>query len=391
MVLPGGPFQISLIRKLRARNCYVVCADRSADCPGAREADKYYQIGLDERGRLLDLAQAIKPRGIVTNQTDTAVVIVAWLSGMMGLRSIGEASAALFTNKYMMREFGRLHGFPTPAYYLCSDVEESETAASKIGYPVVIKPIDSQASKGVCRVENVEELKTHYTEAAGYSTNGAVLVEEYITGEEFTVEGFMASGKHCTLGISEKCNYSKSVMITRSLRYVPESAKCDYAKLEQAHDSWMDLTQLSFGITHAEYIYSNGRYYLVEVAARGGGSGISSEIVPWISGVDCESLLLDAVLDGVIRRPKKIHSSRCALLEFYRLPSGMVQSVNGVARAKGFPGVVDVVVHQAPGTVTRELTDATNRAGYFILRASDEAELSRLRDLVLETVRVKFQ
>lgn len=391
LVIPGSQYQVPLIWKAQSRGYRVVCADRDPNCPGSKVADEFHVIGLDQREALLNLVHTIHPHGIVTDQTDAGVAVVAWLSDHSGLRGIGETCACLFTDKYRMREFGREHGFPTPAFFLSKDVESAQKAAAEIGYPVVVKPLRSQASKGVHRANNPEELAVHFEDAAKYAGYGGILVEEFIDGTEFTVEGFMGKGGHRTLGISEKSHYPEHPMVACSLRYTPANSSFDYSELRRLHDNLINLSQLPFGMTHAEYKFSRGRYYLIEVAARGGGTRIASDIVPWISGVDYQELMLDAVLGGKIDGVLEGIKERCALLEFFQFPAGRVHAISGVNDAKLLPGVRDVVLPCAVGDYLPPLTDDTVRPGYFILQTNTGAELHDLRQRVLQIVRVQLK
>jgi carbamoyl-phosphate synthase large subunit len=391
LIIPGSQYQLPLIRKAQARGYRVTCADRDPNCPGSREADDFHPIGLDERDALLHLARTIQPIGIVTDQTDAGVSVVAWLSEQLGLRGIGERCARLFTEKHRMREFGRTHGFPTPEFLLSNDFLSAQAAAAAIGFPVVIKPITNQASKGVHRVDTPEDLAKCYADAAHYSRFGEVLVEQFIDGVEFTVEGFMGEGGHQTLGISEKAHYPLCPMVACSLRFTPSNSRFDYAELRRTNDSWINQTQLPFGMTHAEYKFSRGRYYLIEVATRGGGTRIASDIVPWISGVDYQGLMLDAVLEPKTTGTRRAQQQRCALLEFFQFTSGQVTAIQGVDEAKLLPGVLDVVLPCTVGGFLPNLTDDTTRPGYFILQTNSEGEMQQLRKRVLDMVRVQTE
>ncbi len=391
LIIPGSQYQVPLIHKAHARGYRVVCADRDPRCPGGRDADEFHAIGLDEREELLNLARTIRPVGIVTDQTDAAVVVVAWLSEQLGLRGIGVPCARLFTEKHQMREFGRTHGFPTPEFFLSMDLPSAKAAAVAIGFPVVIKPVSNQASKGVHRVDTPEDLAECFADAANYSAANGVLVEQFIDGTEFTVEGFMGKGGHRTLGISEKSHYAQHPMVARSLRYTPSNSRFDYAELRRAHDDWINQSHLPFGMTHAEYKFSQGRYYLIEVATRGGGTRIASDIVPWISGVDYQELMLDAVLEGRTGGVQGALEQRCALLEFFQFPVGRVRTISGVNEVRSLTGVLDVVLSCEVGDFLPALTDDTVRPGYFILQTNTEAELQHMRERVLDLVKVQVE
>lgn len=391
LLVPGGPHQMPLLLKARARGLRIVCADRNPQCACATLADEFHPIGLDDRGRLLALARTVQPEGIVTDQTDSGVAVVAWLSEQMGLRGIGTACARLFTDKHAMREFGRRMGLPTPASRLCADALTALAAAREIGFPVVLKPPSNQSSRGVARAAAAEDLRVRFDEARSFSASGEVLVEQFIGGTEFSVEGVMTAKGHLTLAIAEKANYSSESMVALRLCYTPANERFDYAALRAVHDRWINASRLPFGLTHAEYKHWNGQFYLIEAAARGGGSRIASDIVPWASGVDYQSLLLDAILGGSPVPPPPHLADRCALLEFLDVPPGKVRSIRGVEEARQLPGVQSLHLAFSVGDSIAPVTDDTKRPGSFILLTESAPDLTVLRDRVLALLQVEVE
>ena len=75
-----------------------------------------------------------------------------------------------------------------------------------------------------------------------------------------------------------------------------DNDKFDYDLLRKVNDEYVNKTGLPFGLTHAEYKYEDGKYYLIEIGARGGGNLIGSHIVPLISGVDNYTYLIEKTL-----------------------------------------------------------------------------------------------
>jgi biotin carboxylase len=389
LVIPGGKYQLPLIAKTKARGFRVACADRSPDCEGAGIADHFFQIGLNRREELLQMAVNLKPVAIATDQTDAGVAVVAWLTGCLGLPGIGIRNADLYTQKHRMREFGVLHGFTTPKYQVCESFEQCVAAAALVGYPVVIKPTDSQSSKGVHRIDNPKQLELRFNDAAQHATDGKVVIEQYLDGPEFTVEGFMTQSGHQTLAISQKKHYRNAPMVARSLEYCPDSAFFDYELLRKTHDSWVNESGLPFGMTHAEYKYADNAFQLIEIAARGGGTQISSDIVPWVSGIDYQQLYLDAAIGRTVPGIPEPLADRCALLEFFDIPLGRITAIKGCDEARSLPGVISVVLMRKSGDNNQDVSDDTTRPGYFIIGTNDRQSLTDLRDKVLNTIRLQ--
>jgi biotin carboxylase len=382
LVIPGGEYQLPLVREARSRGHYVICADRNSECPCARQADLFFPIGVDDSSALLAMAHEVRPAAIVTDQTDAAVSAVAWLNERLGLRGIGAPCAELFTHKHRMRSFSTMHGFPSPPFECCTTEAEALQAASRITYPVVVKPVDGQSSKGVHRAHDAESMKSRFGDALAHSNSATVIVEAFLDGPEYTLEGFMTAQGHRTLAISKKSHYTTAPMVASALEYMPPTQWPQFTALVDQHDRWINESALPFGMTHAEYKHVGGVFQMIEVAARGGGSRISSDIVPWISQANYQGLLLDAALGvgtGSLTVPD---STRSALLEFFTCPSGELLFVHGLDAARRVPGVVDVVFKAEAGAQLTAPQDDAARPGYLILRTDTPAELAHLRDHV---------
>jgi carbamoyl-phosphate synthase large subunit len=148
---------------------------------------------------------------------------------------------------------------------------------------VVVKPIANQSSRGVIKVDvcDREVINEAYQYAKVHTPDGRVIVEEYIGGIELTVDGVkLNDGIHYCLATSFKEHYEHNTMIARALWFANSHPNIDYAQLYEQHNRLIEYMELPFGLTHAEYKYYNGKFYLIEVAARGGGTNISSHIVP---------------------------------------------------------------------------------------------------------------
>jgi biotin carboxylase len=171
-------------------------------------------------------------------------------------------------------------------------------------------------------------------------------------------------------------------MVAKRLLYSPDDDEIDYARLRRQHDRMVEAMGLPFGITHAEYKYDKGEFYLVEVAARGGGTRISSDIVPLLSGVDVMMLLIRTALGEEIVLDHQEPDRRCAALDFWDFAPGLVREIKGLDEVRAMPGVIAAGVNLRPGENVRAAQDDSLRHGYVIAHAEDKPALERLlRDL----------
>ncbi|GIP19107.1 hypothetical protein J40TS1_47490 [Paenibacillus montaniterrae] len=391
MIVAGGEWQVPIIKKAKQLGLRVMNTNLYQDSPGFQYADESAVADVLDYKTNLQIAEAYKPNAIITDQSDIAVKTVARLCERLKLKGITEKIADLFTNKYLMRMFCKEHGFDIPRFELCCSLQEAETASEKIGYPLVMKPLRNQSSRGVFVVYNKAELFQKFNLTLQFSESGEVLVEEFIDGKEFTVEGFMFSDRHISLAVSAKDYLKDNIAIATRLVYSHENFDFNYDCLKIQNNNLVETMKLPFGITHAEYKYKEGRFYLIEIAARGGGTKISSDIVPLVSGVDVNELLIRSALGEEIKSGDiSLMQKSVAILDFFILPTGRVKSIIGAEEITMIPGVVDFKLNFKAGDTISTPNDDRSRVGYYIAHASYKESLLSLAEYIKLKLKVIY-
>lgn len=387
MVVAGGAWQCPIVRLAKSKGHFVVCTNLYPDSPAFAYADVGVVANVLDREKNLAIARQYRPDAVLTAQSDIAVPTVAYVAEQMGLKGIGLEMANRFTNKYTMREFTSRSGFPSPRFRKCYTEEQAVDFLQQT--PVaILKPLDSQSSRGVHIVRSAQEVRQHFADCVQYSNaEKAVLIEEYIEGTEFTVDGIKTPTEYAVTAISEKSHYAHNPNIAKRLLFTRHNDRYDYDKLRKVNTAMVEAMGLPFGVTHAEYKYKDGEFYLIEIAARGGGTKISSDIVPLVSGINSNELLLETLLGGTPAiRPGPCHA--CAVLGFFDFKPGRVVSVQGIEEARRLPGTHDIGLELREGQVLEKAQDDRSRCGYYILYAESVQELEDREKRLKETVKV---
>lgn len=390
MVVAGGEWQVPIIRKAKTLGLQVINTNPYPNSPGFDFADVGLLANVLDVQKNLEYARQYRPDAIVTDQSDIAVPTVAQLCEQLNRPGIGLEAADKFTNKVTMRKFCVEHGFPTPAFELCRVLNDAREFVQRHGLPVVIKPPASQSSRGVGKVERVEDIAPAYDLAKSFSRDGVVLIEGYVGGTELTVDGIKVHSRHFCLATSSKTHYSHNPMVANRLVFSRTHPEIDYSALHRQHDTLIEAMGLPFGLTHAEYKYYDGRFYLIEVAARGGGTRISSDIVPLVSGIDNTGLLLRMALGERIETIEPDFQDIVVALEFLHFAPGRVAAVVGAEEATSLPGMVDLGLNIRPGEVISPPEDDRSRHGYVIAHSVNRKALESLLERVHAMIRVKY-
>lgn len=384
MVLGGTKWQIPLISRLKKEGHRTIAVNPNLDSPAFAYADGYSLLDILNRKECLAYAQHIKADAIMSDECDIAVPTVAFVADEMKLPSIGGACARLYTDKYEMRMFGERNGFPTPAFCKCKKMQEAIDFFKRLNDKMILKPLDANSSRGVYTIKSEEDLQKYFDKSLSFSKiEKAVLCERYIKGPEFTIDGVKTAAGHFSLAVSEKRHYAGNENIACSLYFSHDNEKYDYAELRRVNDQYIQLSGLPFGLTHAEYKYENGKFYLIEIAARGGGNLISSHIVPRISGIDTYKYLIDKSL-GILTSEQVMissdFSSKCAVLQFFNTTerNGRVKNINGINFLKETSEIIAYDINYKKGDRIEELDSDSKRPGYYIACCESKEKLKKV-------------
>lgn len=395
MVIAGGDWQIELIKKAKSMGHYVICTNLYEDSPAFPYADACEVSDVLDKEKNLEIAKKYMPDAVISDQSDIAAPTVAYVNEKLGLRGIGIEKADLFTDKSKQRDFCKENGLAIPDYAICETPDEANLLLQKYGR-IVIKPIDSQSSRGVYIITSRNELEEKYKETVSWSNRRKVfLAEEYIEGDEFTVDGLVINGRHYPLCISMKEMYPQNPNISRTQTYSYFSDKYDYDLLRKTNKELIETMGLSMGLTHSEYRAYNGRYYLVEVGARGGGSNLSGKIVPFMSGVDNYEYLIKEALGETIDEDyvKNISFSKdkYVVMRFFDFGEGVVDDVEGRDFLANHPMLIDYQLEVKPGDELKEPKYGRLRPGHFSIGGDGKAIVERETNKIIEAVKVIYR
>ena len=395
MVIAGGDWQIELIKKAKSMGHFVICSNLYEDSPAFPYADACEVSDVLDKQKNLEIAKKYRPDAVISDQSDIAVPTVAYLNEQLGLPGIGTDKADLFTDKSKQRDYCKANGIDIADYRVCETPDDAMPLLEKYGR-IVIKPIDSQSSRGVHTITNRMELETNYRDSIGWSNRRKVfLAEEYIDGDEFTVDGLVVNGNHYPLCVSVKEMYPQNPNISRTQSYSYLSEKHDYNLLRNTNKKLIESLGLPMGLTHSEYRVHNGRYYLIEAGARGGGSNLSGKIVPFMSDIDNYEYLIKEALgetvDEAAVREKIFSEDKYAVMRFFDFGEGVVDHVDGKDFLINHPMLIDYQLEVKPGDELKKPKYGRLRPGHFIIGGYGKNNVENEANKIIEAVRVVYR
>ena len=395
LVIAGGAWQVPLIEKLHDKGYHVTVVDPYPNSAGVRIADAHIRKDVREKESIWEIVKSMPKFDLVTtDQSDVSVETVSYLAERLGLLCNREKVVEKFANKYLSRQYAQSVDVPVPAYAAVKTIEEIENFIEKVGAPLIIKPCDAQSSKGIHKIEadvTRNELEEYLADALQYSFVKLAILEQFVEGQEVTVEGFCANGKHRVMAISRKKHFKMG--IASALTYPANLSKQIEDAIIAADDRYVEQSGMEFGPTHAEYIINEetGEFWLVEIASRGGGTRISSDIVKWVSGFDVYEALVTC-FEGREKEidVKQVHPlRRSAELHFFDFGDGVIEHVEGVDKVRAMSEVAyaDLNVLKE-GVELQSCKDDRSRQCFVIVFTENEEELKNTLDSINKTLKV---
>lgn len=388
LVLPGTVWQLALIDKIRELGHKVLVVNPATNSPGFGHADGYLKSDIFDKEKVISYGKMNNVNAILSDECDIAMNLIAQLGEELNVPVLDCETAALFTDKFLMREFSKKLGLKFPEYKLCKNEKEAVDFYMSIGKPMIIKPLDSNASHGVFRIDSIDDIHEHFNESMSFSRQAkAVLLERYINGTEFTIDSIKTPSKQYALAISEKKHYKHNDNIANELLFSHSNPKFNYDKLIEINNRFVENSKLLFGFTHAEYKFEDGDYYLIEIAARGGGNMISSVITQYMSGFDTYKYLIDCACGNIHEQDFNLqpqYRDRCAVLKFFETPKngGKVIDVHGLNYLIEEPDIVKYKLNFNIGDNIENAKNDSVRIGFYIATSENMSKLKQVMNNV---------
>lgn len=394
LILPGTQWQVPLIDKIHEMGHLAFVVNPDPNAPGMTVADAKLVSDIFDKKRVVAFGREQKIDAVMSDECDIAMNLVAELGKTFGVPTLDEETASLYTDKFLMREFGRKHGLKYPEYRFCKTVEDAISFLIEIKRPIIIKPLDSNASHGVFKCVTEDDVRKHFAESLSFSrVEKSALAERYILGTEFTIDGIKTPSAHYTLAISEKKHFAHNDSIANELLFSHDNPCFDYDKLRQTNDAFVMKTNLKFGFTHAEYKYENGEFYLIEIAARGGGNMISSCITQYLSGYDTYRYLVECAIGNIHDKDFSIreeYKDKAAVLKFFSTPNdgGVVKAIEGVDYLTQEPDIAHYKFNFKIGDTICDALNDSARIGFYIATCENMDRLHHVMNEVENRVKI---
>jgi biotin carboxylase len=326
------------------------------------------------------LADRHHVRGVVT-WADRDVELVAQIGQALGLPAPTPAAARRARNKFEMKQaLAHLDGV-VPRHARVRTWADLEAAVHDIGLPAVLKPAGASGSKGIFELRRPDDLARAFAQLLRIARpdsdpifrhfGAEFIVEEYLAGPEFSVEGWVCNGQVHVVGISDKWTTDPYHLEYQHI-HPTRLAERDQREICEKTALVVGTLGLDYCAFHLECKLTPRGFRLVEVAARIGGDYITSHLIPLSRRVDFYGQVIRVVMgeQPTWEPAEQLYAGVRFLLAG---GDGRLVGLQGVEAALQLPAVEHLFLEAAPGTNITLPPDnfATQRVAAVIARHAD--------------------
>ncbi len=318
---------------------------------------------------------------------DRPAQIAAAIAAKLNIPFHPGCAVAASRNKFEARRLFAAAGLPVPPYRRFPLDAHPGDAARQVEYPCVLKPLGLSASRGVIRADSVEQfvaafdriralLKQPEIQRMRDEQDRFLLVEEFIPGQEFAVEGIMSGGRLDILAIFDKPDPLDGPFFEETIYVTPSRADAPRQEaIRRATEVAVRALGLRHGPVHAEMRVNERGVWMLEVAARPIG-GLCAAALKFSGGQRLEDVILRHAAGDYERPPELADPARGVMM--IPIPrEGVYAGVRGVTDAANVSGIEEVVVTAKEGQRLVPLPEGSSYLGFIFARGASPAEVEQ--------------
>lgn len=386
MIVGASVLQLPAILKAKEMGLYVGVADYNPQAIGIQYADEFFNASTMDEHAVLSAAIKFKPDGIMTLATDMPMRGVAKVSEKLGLHSISYDTAIKATDKFEMIKSFKAYDVASPWFFTVDSLDELKNLEGQLSYPCIMKPTDNAGSHGVVLAHGFEDLLQSYEYSRASARHGRVIIEEYLQGDEVSVEVMVVDGKVNILQITDKLTTGAPHFVEMGHSQPSQHPLETQQAIKNLAVQACNAVGIDQGPAHVEMMVTKRGPVMIELGARMGGDNITTSLVPLSTGIDMVKATIDVAMGNQPDIKPCLHCG--SAIRYIAAPEGIIKSIAGIDEAKMLQGVRDVIMTKVVGEPSTAIQCSNDRIGSVIAQAETAEKAVRVCEGALAKIKI---
>jgi|APSaa5957512535_1039671.scaffolds.fasta_scaffold26987_2 biotin carboxylase len=401
LILGAGPDQIPGILKAREMGIYTIVLDGNSDAAGKKYSDEFYTVSIKHITQIEEFIDSTLKRkidGVIAFGVDIPLIIATTADLLNINHTISSTSAKLSEDKFESKEFMKQNSVAIPKYKIVNNVQDIQYFINSYGLPLVIKPVDNSAARGISYIDNLDNIEKHYQYALKFSKQKKVQVETYLDGYQISTESFIIDGKIHNIGFSDR-NYDDMKKFLPNIIEnggdMPSIHMKDKHKKQLKYYLEIIAKELNVknGVIKGDIVIHNDKLFIIEFALRLSGGNFSTIEIPESTGVDFLKIAIKLHMNIEVydEELKQIKNDFISLrYKFVEEETGGI--IKEIKLPKNKDNIILSSFHAQVGKdISSKTTDHAKRLGFAIAKAKNREGAIKNAQNYLDEVEIAFE
>ena len=314
VIIGANDFQNQLILKAKSLGYETHVFAWRDGAVGEKTADFFYPISIIEKEQILEECKKIKPDGICSIASDLATITVNYVAEQLGLPCNKTVYSAIQTNKFEMRKAMSQAGVSCPKFIHADKNSDLEKELEGFRFPVIVKPTDRSGSRNIMKLESIDGVAQAVAEACDVSFEKMAIVEEYLSGHEYSMETITSHGRHHFLAVTKKFTTGAPHFIETGHMQPSDLSDEIVAKAKETIFKALDALHVENSAGHSEFrVDKEGNIRIIEIGARMGGDCIGSDLVYLSTGHDFVKMVIDVACGNELEFAQPVQNNKAEI------------------------------------------------------------------------------
>jgi S-sulfo-L-cysteine synthase (3-phospho-L-serine-dependent) len=397
-------YGVSFVKEAKKLNCKVVVLVSSQESPKTYGYEGLYDDLIvcdikdpDSIYQAIHASPYFEKFDALIPATDYASANVSKVAEKLSVKGVPYKAALCARNKNIARDVYAKHNVPSAKYAVVKTIDDAIIAAENIGYPLVLKPTNAASSQNVFFIKNKDDL-AHYFKIItafkisymNFKVNEEYLLEEYLTGPEFSVEIFVDNGNTAFSEVTEK-QTSLLPYFVETMHVFPTSIANEYKdQIIKVAKSALDAIGFDNGPAHVEVKLTQEGPKIIEVNGRPGGDNITSDLIINAYGVNIFKETVLKYLDEPLGLKKQVDQAS-AIAFICAEKDGVVNSIDGLNILKTHPNITRYDISVAIKDTVKVPKSSDDRLGFVIVTGDTPQKAKQFASEIISQIKLDIK
>lgn len=292
LLLGGSHAEIPLIVAAQSLGFRVVTTGNKPTDAGHSHSDEYRFGDFSNIEKMISLARDLDIDAVCSGCNDFAAISAAGVAENLDLPGHDTlALSRLIHHKSSFYEIADSVGVPVPRSFDVTSLDSAQDVAMKIGFPVIVKPIDLTGGKGVSVANSVKELRQAWSYAQRQTRKDSVVIQKFVVGTNHAISTLIVN-RRIQFCIIDNEHYFVNPYLVGAASFPSILSPDIQAAVESSVSDLVSSCPFTDGILHLQFIVNeNGDHYFIDVCRRSPGD-LYIKFVQEATGVNYPELIV---------------------------------------------------------------------------------------------------